>query len=138
MLRRTNERTNERCPGRADATGARTGGGDGDGGGEGITYWAEKAKKRMTALSVVARSSAEKDGATRARIPAVKLMMLSKPRHFSIDSWKEREGGEWHGQSRGGSMALGARVVSQLVRRFWLLSRRLIRVRPRTYTLLGV
>ena len=58
------ERTNERCPGRADATGARTGGGDGDGdgGGEGITYWAEKAKKRMTALSVVARSSAEKDG----------------------------------------------------------------------------
>ena len=36
----------------------------GDGGG--ITYWAEKAKKRMTALSV-ARSNAEKDGRTAAR-----------------------------------------------------------------------
>ena len=31
----------------------------GDGGG--ITYWAEKAKKRMTALSV-ARSNGERDG----------------------------------------------------------------------------
>ena len=46
------ERTNGRTDGRTE------GGGDG----EGITYWAEKAKKRMTALSVVARSSAEKDG----------------------------------------------------------------------------
>ena len=26
--------------------------------------------------------------ACRERIPAVKLMMLSKPRHFSIDGWK--------------------------------------------------
>ena len=35
----------------------------------------------------------------RERIPAVKLMMLSKPRHFFIDGWKEgRESGGYHGQ----------------------------------------
>ena len=36
----------------------------------------------------------------REGIPAVKLMMLSKPRHFSIDGWKEegRESGGHQGQ----------------------------------------
>ena len=100
------ERTNGRTDGRTE------GGGDG----EGITYWAEKAKKRMTALSVV-RSNAEKDGrgaaaavayqlARCARIPAVKLMMLSKPRHFSIDGKKGRVARP--GQSRSISTALGS------------------------------
>ena len=86
-----------------DAPDGRAGGRKDGGGGKGITYWAEKAKKRMTALSFV-RSNAEKDGrgggrgrgaaayqlASCARIPAAKLMMLSKPRHFSIGGKKGR------------------------------------------------
>ena len=57
--------SNERCPD-AKAEGGRNGATDGGG----ITYWAEKAKKRMTALSV-ARSNAEKDGRT-AAMPAAR------------------------------------------------------------------
>ena len=59
MLRRTNDAPDGR------AEDGRKEGREGWGDGGGITYWAEKAKKRMTALSV-ARSNAEKDGRTAA------------------------------------------------------------------------
>ena len=76
--------------------------------GEGITYWAEKAKKRMTARRRARERGSEggapysqtrrkvagpggTDGRTDARMPAEKLMMLSKLRHFSVDGDGERE-----------------------------------------------
>ena len=61
MLCRTNDARTER---------RREGGRKEQSDGGGITYWAEKAKKRMTALSV-ARSNAEKDGRT-AAMPAAR------------------------------------------------------------------
>ena len=90
MLCRTNDARTERRreEGRKGAT---------DGGG--ITYWAEKAKKRMTALSV-ARSNAEKDGRTAAmpagpredtRCEAYDVVKTSTFFH----RWMEGRKGEW-------------------------------------------
>ena len=80
--------SNERCPdGKAEGgreEGAERRRGNNILGGEGKEE--NDGAKRRTLKRGERRSHG--GDACRERIPAVKLMMLSKPRHFSIDGWK--------------------------------------------------